>query len=470
MSKRKGVPAPAVNFVTGDCLAALTAIPNGSVRMVFSSPPYNVGKEYEKASSLDAYLAFHSRVVEQLCRVTAPDGVICWQVGNHVVRGTIRPLDLEFEPLFARFGFLLRRRFVWTFGHGLHSTKRLSGRYETIALFSRGQPVEHDTDNPLIEKEWRCGVIDAAPNVKSNHVEKVDHPCQFPVELVERFVLKYSSDGDTILDPFAGVGTTGIAANLHGRPAVCIEIEAKYVEAARARLAALGAGSLKRRMLGTAIHVPSAGDAVARRPSHFDSVENSSLLAESCFGDQVRVFERADDGAHDLLLVSAPELTSIPTAVATACRAVCVVVRAPEDEYAVYRDCLARLKMTMLNRIVCVQQDYLTVLWFVCDVRDYHFDLDAVRIAAKYPGKRSARTGEFSGNPLGKNPSDVWGHCTHSDETLCAAPTLFGLRSCFQRAIVRAFVPVGGSILVPALHERHAQSVLDLKRNFALLK
>jgi adenine-specific DNA-methyltransferase len=103
------------------------------------------------------------------------------------------------------------------------------------------------------------------PNVKANHVEKTAHPCQFPVELVERVLLATTDPGDLVLDPYAGVGTTACAAVLHGRRAAGAEIVPQYVTIARERLAMAAAGTLATRPRTRPVHRPDPHSALARR-------------------------------------------------------------------------------------------------------------------------------------------------------------------------------------------------------------
>ena len=94
------------------------------------------------------------------------------------------------------------------------------------------------------------------PNVKSNHVEKTEHPCQFPIELAERLVLALSDTNDKVLDPYMGVGSTIIAALKHGRDGDGSDIDARYVEIAEQRVEALLGGTLKMREMGKPIYDP----------------------------------------------------------------------------------------------------------------------------------------------------------------------------------------------------------------------
>ena len=171
----------------------------------------------------EQYTSSQIPITEELARVVADDGWVCWQVGNWVRKGEVLPLDYVAIPLFTRSGFQLRRRFIWRFGSGLHCRYRFSGRHETILCFSKSK---HSTEHLIPEAEPEIWEI---PNVKANHPEKTEHPCSFPVELAERLVLSYSEIGDTVLDPYMGVGSSLIAAARHGRiplgcdlkPAVC---------------------------------------------------------------------------------------------------------------------------------------------------------------------------------------------------------------------------------------------------------
>jgi adenine-specific DNA-methyltransferase len=276
-------------IIQGDTLEELSKLPSESVRLVVSSPPYNIGKDYEEQTSVAQYLEWMSEVVAETLRVLMPGGSIAWQVGNYVEDGHITPLDYHFWDMFARFHLKLRNRIVWRFGHGLHCSKRFSGRYEMILWVTKGDDYLFNLDpvrvpqkypgkkhfkgpkkgqlsgNPLgcnpgdtwefVAKEWDTQVWDI-PNVKSNHPEKTDHPCQFPVELVERCVLALSDEGETVLDPFGGVGTVAVACKLHNRKGVCIEREPGYVEIARGRLDDLERGRLRIRPMGRPIHVP----------------------------------------------------------------------------------------------------------------------------------------------------------------------------------------------------------------------
>ncbi|MBM3315750.1 site-specific DNA-methyltransferase [candidate division WOR-3 bacterium] len=292
-------PDSAIVLHVGDALPFLRTLPSGLARLVVSSPPYNLGKEYEKKKDIRAYLTEQEPVLAELARVLASDGSICWQVGNYVDNGEVVPLDVVYYPLFERLGLKLRNRIIWTFGHGLHAARRFSGRYEVIMWWTkpggykfnldavripskypgkthfkgprRGQP----SGNPLgknpsdvwqfIADEWSRGVWDI-PNVKANHPEKTMHPCQFPVELVERCVLALTDENDWVLDPYAGVGSALIAGLMHRRRVIGCDKEPAYVKTARQRIADYFSGTIRTRKLGTPVFQPTGREKVSQVP------------------------------------------------------------------------------------------------------------------------------------------------------------------------------------------------------------
>ena len=119
---------------------------NESMQLIVTSPPYNLGKEYERRTSLERYVEEQAACIAEAVRLLHPSGSICWQVGNHVDDGEIFPLDIILYELFKHHGLFLRNRIVWTFGHGLHCSKRLSGRHETILWFTKSDDYVFNLD------------------------------------------------------------------------------------------------------------------------------------------------------------------------------------------------------------------------------------------------------------------------------------------------------------------------------------
>src|SRR6185312_14701238 len=259
-------PAADLVLFEGDCLDLLSAIPDRFVKLVVTSPPYNLGKPYESRLGLTEYLDQQRPVIKECARVLDETGSICWQVGNYVDGGEIVPLDVVLYPLFVEQGLHLRNRIVWHFEHGLHATKRFSGRYEVILWLTRGDTYTFNLDAVRVPQKYpnkkhfkgpnrgrlsghplgkNPGDLWHIPNVKANHVEKTVHPCQFPVELVERLVLSMTGPGDWVLDPYGGVGSTVLAAVLNGRRGIMAEVVPEYVEVARDRLRAAETGDVR---------------------------------------------------------------------------------------------------------------------------------------------------------------------------------------------------------------------------------
>jgi len=265
---------------SGSCLDLLKDIPDRSMQLIVTSPPYNIGKEYEKKLKIETYLRQQAEVIKECERVLSDTGSICWQVGNYVNNGSIIPLDTILYPIFHDLDLVMRNRIIWHFEHGLHCSNRFSGRYETIIWFTRktknyifnldpvrvpqkypgkkyfkGPKAGQYSCNPLGKNP---GDVWDIPNVKSNHVEKTEHPCQFPVELIERLVLSMTNEDDWVLDPFLGTGTSIIAAILHNRRGAGAEIEKKYIDIARERIQQAINGTLRTRPMNKPKYDPNS--------------------------------------------------------------------------------------------------------------------------------------------------------------------------------------------------------------------
>jgi adenine-specific DNA-methyltransferase len=261
-----------------DNLKFMRSLDDESMKLVVTSPPYNIGKSYESKKPLDAYVKDQAQVISECVRLLHPEGSLCWQVGNHVNHGEIFPLDLVLYHVFKDHGLKLRNRVIWHFEHGLHCQKRLSGRYETILWFTKSDDYTFNLDPIRVPSKYpnkryykgpkagqlsgnplgkNPGDVWVFPNVKNNHVEKTIHPCQFPIELVERLVLSLTDEGDRVLDPYMGVGSSVIAAEMHGRVGFGCDTEKKFVEVAWDRLHSLRAGTLETRPMNKPVYDPS---------------------------------------------------------------------------------------------------------------------------------------------------------------------------------------------------------------------
>lgn len=289
----------------GDAFALVEQLPNSSLDLVISSPPYNIGKEYERKmfSSLHAYKEKMGTLVESLASKIKDTGSVCWQVGNHVKDGSITPLDYIFFDIFLKQNFILRNRIIWRFNFGLNAQKRFSGRYETLLWFTKGNDYKFNLDpvrvpqiypgkakkteqgykpsgNPKGKNPSDFWEFDATqsfhgqpvwdfPNVKANHLEKTTHPCQFPNEVADRCILALTEKGDTVLDPFAGVGTVVSCAEARFRVGLGFELDTHYLMLANERLKQARVGELAVRQSGKPPRRPNGNEKVAQIPKEW---------------------------------------------------------------------------------------------------------------------------------------------------------------------------------------------------------
>jgi adenine-specific DNA-methyltransferase len=266
-----------VRVECADNLQFMRELSPDSMNLIVSSPPYNLGKEYETRRSLDVYKEEQAATIAEAVRLLHPRGSICWQVGNYVANGEVFPLDAILYPLFDVHGLQLRNRIVWTFGHGLHCQRRFSGRHETILWFTKSAEYTFNLDAVRIPAKYpnkkhfkgpSKGQLSGhplgknpsdvwdIPNVKANHVEKSEHPCQFPVGLVERLVLALTEVGGNVLDPYLGVGSSAVAALKNERNAYGCDTVQEYIDIANDRLRQLSEGRLRTRPMNRPIYQP----------------------------------------------------------------------------------------------------------------------------------------------------------------------------------------------------------------------
>lgn len=275
-------------MLRGDTFKLLPLMKDASVDLIVASPPYCMGKEYEKSTSLQDFVTNHEKLIPELVRIVKPGGSICWQVGFHIKRDTVYPLDYEVFRIFSMQKELnLRNRVIWTYGHGLHCTHRFSGRHETVLWFTKGRDYEFNIDAVRVKQKYpgklaykgknkglpsgnplgkNPGDVWELPNVKGNHIEKTIHPCQFPVSLAQRLVLALTKPNQIVFDPFSGVASTGVASLISGRRFIGTELNRRYYACAKLRLTDANNGLARYRPHDRPIYVPSATEKVARDP------------------------------------------------------------------------------------------------------------------------------------------------------------------------------------------------------------
>lgn len=293
VARRKDIKA---SLFKGNCIDLMSKIATGSVDLVVTSPPYCMGKEYEHEDSVEEFYEAHRLLLPEVVRITKPGGSICWQVGSHVSDSTVYPLDFAvFSIMQSLKDVALRNRIIWTFGHGFHMSKRFSGRYETVLWFTKSDKYHFNLDAVRVPQKYpgkrhyrgpdkgnfSCNPLGKnpsdvweIPNVKGNHVEKTEHPCQFPVALVQRLVRALCPEGGLVFDPFMGSGSTGVACLLEKRRFLGAELEPKYCEIAMKRLRETHLGKGAIRPLDRDIYRPSPSSPLAIVPEHFSWTGN----------------------------------------------------------------------------------------------------------------------------------------------------------------------------------------------------
>jgi len=260
LRQRRILDAVRNKVVEGDVLDFLENLPKESVQLCLSSPPYNVGKAYGDSAN-DAihplrFFGWLCEIVSEIERILAPGGVVALVVGATRDRhGVLMPMDWLLKSAFEQTGLTYQNRIAWIGDHGLQPKRRLAERYETIVIYSKGEPVFNPnsartpqrhpdkraykgprkgqlTSNPL--GAWPTDAWSDIRHLRHNHREKTVHPCQFPVDLAKRLILLYSLPKQLVADPFRGSGTTHVAALECGRDFVGADLH--FAELAEQRV------------------------------------------------------------------------------------------------------------------------------------------------------------------------------------------------------------------------------------------
>ena len=253
--RRSGLPLDKIFH--GDCMEQLRNLPDGCVDLIVSSPPYNLGKEYEAKRALETYVEEQTEVLNQCSRILSKTGSIYWQVGAFSDKGMLVPLDIRFFPILEGFGLIPRNRIVWARQHGLHGRHKFSCRHETILWFTKSNDFIFNLDAIRVPQKYQNkksyrgdnkGELSCHPdgknpgdiwlfrNVKHNHEEQTIHPCQFPEDLIARILLASTNEGDIVLDPYMGTGTVAVVALRFKRHFVGSESDAEYHSVSMRRL------------------------------------------------------------------------------------------------------------------------------------------------------------------------------------------------------------------------------------------
>lgn len=222
-------------------------IPDNSVGLAFTSPPYNVGKDYDEDRPLDQYLALIRRVGTEVYRVLKPGGRFIVNVAN-LGRKPYIPMHAFFYQIHVDIGFLPMGEIIWQKGRGANGScawgswrsaraPRLRDLHEYLLVFAKGSFKRPDKGtSDLTGDEFTESTL-SVWEILPVSAKKVGHPAPFPVELASRVIKLYSYVDDVVLDPFIGSGTTAVAAKQHRRHYVGFDISPEYCRLAEERIA-----------------------------------------------------------------------------------------------------------------------------------------------------------------------------------------------------------------------------------------
>jgi len=221
-------------------------LPDSSVALAFTSPPYNVGKEYDVDATLVEYLGLIRTVGTEVYRVLKPGGRYVVNIAN-LGRKPYIPLHRYFYQVHEELGFLAMGEIVWQKGKGANGncawgswksakSPRLRDLHEYLLVFAKGSFSRPDDGvSDMSDEEFMEATL-SVWNIPPESAKRVGHPAPFPLALAERVVKLYSYQGDVVLDPFMGSGTTCLAAKKLGRHYVGLDISEEYCRLAQKRL------------------------------------------------------------------------------------------------------------------------------------------------------------------------------------------------------------------------------------------
>ena len=226
----------------------MEAIPDDCVALMVTSPPYNVGKDYDDDLSLNDYLDLLHRVMKETYRVIEPGGRVAVNVAN-LGRKPYLPLNHFVAGMLGDIGFMLRGEIVWQKAAGAGGScawgswrsarnPTLRDVHEYVLVASKGSYSRTRLGESTITKEEFLEATTSVWHIKPASARRVGHPAPFPVELPRRLIELYTFTGDLVLDPFIGSGSTAIAAIETGRHFIGYDTVAAYVDMARERIAA----------------------------------------------------------------------------------------------------------------------------------------------------------------------------------------------------------------------------------------
>ena len=287
-----------IKLYNADCIEVFHKLEDETIDLIVTSPPYCMRKEYENVfDDMNSFTKLNKEAICESHRVLKKGGSLCWQIGFHVKDAVVIPLDCIIYNIVEELNksldesnkLYLHNRIIWSFGHGLNAEKRLSGRYETIMWFTKGKQYDFNLDLIRIPQKYpgkryskgaKAGQYSGnplgknpsdvwdIPNVKANHIEKTEHPCQFPIAIPQRLIRALTKPEDIVMDPFSGSGTTAMACIIENRKFIGCELKKEYVDIANSRINDALNGIIKCRPDVPVIE-PDISQKVAQKPEEF---------------------------------------------------------------------------------------------------------------------------------------------------------------------------------------------------------
>ena len=245
------VPPPLLDTVFPRSSEDMRELPDNCVSLMVTSPPYNVGKDYDTDLTLDEYLSFLKRVLAETHRVLMPGGRVAFNVAN-IGRKPYIPLSGHIASLASEIGFLMRGEIIWIKAKGASgscawgswmsaSNPTLRDLHEYVLIFSKQRFDRSANGKSTISRDEFMAATTSVWNIPPESARRVGHPAPFPVALVERLIHLYTFEGETVLDPFMGSGSTAVAALNCSRHFVGYEIDPAYIDLCKRRVAGFGA-------------------------------------------------------------------------------------------------------------------------------------------------------------------------------------------------------------------------------------
>lgn len=246
--KENKIPENDLNKLYCKSSESMDEIPDNSIHLMITSPPYNVGKEYDDDLTLDEYLDLLTSVFSQVHKKLVTGGRACINIAN-IGRKPYIPLHAMVIEIMLDLGFLMRGEIIWdkstsaggscAWGSWMSASNPVLRDYhEYILIFSKDS---YSKNKNQMKKDTiqRDDFIDWTKSVwtfPAVNAKKIGHPAPFPIELPHRLINLYSYEGDVVLDPFCGSGTTCIAAIQNKRNYIAYDINEKYIELSRNRI------------------------------------------------------------------------------------------------------------------------------------------------------------------------------------------------------------------------------------------